>query len=131
MKKFVCLIVSGSDVSILPLHLSRLSGCISMCLVMPSGVRLSGCLSLLVACSLLLTRPFTCPPVCLVVSRSPSVSRHLSPFICPAVYSVVSGCLDVFLYSSPFIRFPNLAAALRLLITFLSSLLSQFICLPL
>ena len=95
---------------ILPLDLSRLSGCIPRCLVMPNAVRLSGCLSSLVPISLLVS---SCIPSC-VASWCP-VPCVLSRFR-------LSGCLSVLV---SLFRFSNLATALRLLITFLSSLASS------
>ena len=86
----------------------------------PSGARLSGCLPLLVPVPLSLLVSLHVWPSGVPLSEclSSLVPFHLFRRVLSGVR--LSGCL----YSSSFIRFSNLATALRLLITFLSSLVS-------
>ena len=78
----------------------RLSGCVfllvSFCLPprLAGGVGPFGCLSLILFVYLLF--PIIWLPFWLVVSGSLDVSLHLFPFICLPCCLVVSGCPDVF-----------------------------------
>ena len=99
-----------------------LLSCLPLCVVVPlltcvpSGVRLSGCLCLLVSLHV--------PPnaYTVLVSGSSDVSLHLSPFVClPVLGMSLFTCLPSFV---------SKCACIHVRLSDVSLLLSPFVCLP-